>query len=121
MPRRMSFSLTEQQMLDGTKDVTRRLGWRSLRPGDRLVAVRRCMGLKLGEKQVVIGTIRVVDVRRERLCDITVDDIRREGFPEMTPQRFMTLFCVANLCTPFDEVTRIEFVHERQAHVGRES
>lgn len=39
MPRNISFSLTEPQFLDGTKDVTRRMGWKSLQAGVELVAV----------------------------------------------------------------------------------
>ena len=32
--RNISFSLTEEQFLNGSKDVTRRLGWLFLKPGD---------------------------------------------------------------------------------------
>ena len=49
--RRMSFSMTEPQFRDGSKDVTRRLGWKFLKPGDRIMGVRKCMGLAKGEKQ----------------------------------------------------------------------
>ena len=45
----ISFSLTTPQFRDGTKDVTRRLGWTFLKPGDRLCAVVKAMGLKKGE------------------------------------------------------------------------
>jgi hypothetical protein len=38
--RNMSFFLTTAQFLDGTKDVTRRKGWRFLKPGDRFMAWR---------------------------------------------------------------------------------
>ena len=36
MPRNMSFSMITDQILCGTKTVTRRFGWWWLRPGDRL-------------------------------------------------------------------------------------
>jgi len=48
--RNMSFMLTTGALLEGRKMVTRRLGWWFLKPGDRLCAVERCMGLKAGER-----------------------------------------------------------------------
>lgn len=109
MPRRISFSLTEPQLLDRSKDVTRRLGWAALREGTELVAVRKAMGLRKGERQVVLGTIRVERVTRERLDTITADEVRREGFPGETPDGFVTFFCTANACGRTAQVTRIEF------------
>lgn len=47
--RNMSFALTTDQILAGTKTVTRRLGWLRLQPGDHLRPVRKCMGLRPGE------------------------------------------------------------------------
>lgn len=55
--RNISFSLTEEQFLDDSKSVTRRLGCAFLKPGDRLMACRKCMGLKMGEKIVRLGEI----------------------------------------------------------------
>jgi hypothetical protein len=109
MPRRMSFSLTEQQLLDGSKDVTRRIGWAALREGTEVVAVRKAMGLRKGERQVVLGTLVVKRVSRERLGTITADEVRREGFPDMTPAAFLDFFCRANNCGLTEQVTRIEF------------
>lgn len=34
----MSFALTEPQLMDGSKTVTRRTGWQDLKPGTRLPA-----------------------------------------------------------------------------------
>lgn len=107
--RRMSFALTEQQLLDGSKTVTRRLGWAFLKAGDDLLAVRKCMGLKRGERQTVLANIRVVSVRRERLYNITRSDVAREGFPDMSPAAFVNMFCKAMGCKPSAFVTRIEF------------
>jgi hypothetical protein len=112
MPRAMSFFLTERQLRAGAKDVTRRLGWVELREGDVLAAVRKCMGLKAGERHERIAMIRVVSVRRERLDTITADDVRREGFADMTPEEFIEFFCKANKCPPTTIVTRIEFARE---------
>lgn len=53
--RRMSFMLTKEQVLNQTKDVTRRNGWAFLKPGDLIQPVEKCMGLKKGEKQVLLG------------------------------------------------------------------
>jgi hypothetical protein len=110
MPRNISFSMTEPQFLDGSKDVTRRMGWLRLQPGDLLNACRKCMGLKPGEKIVRLGTVIVLSARRERLDAITPDDVRREGFPNMTPAEFVAFFCKGHAgCKPDSIVTRIEF------------
>jgi len=50
MPRNMSFMLTTAQYCARTKDVTRRLGWANLKPGDMFNGVEKAMGLKKGEK-----------------------------------------------------------------------
>jgi hypothetical protein len=116
--RRISYALTKRQLQDGSKDVTRRLGWlwlveackRGERP--RLLAVSKCMGLRPGEKADVYGFVDVVNARLESLDAIDQDDCRREGFPELTPAEFVAFFCrvhKAKKCTPETEVTRIEF------------
>lgn len=121
----ISFSLTERQFLDGSKDVTRRLGWLKLKAGDRLRAVRKAMGLKKGEKLHVLGEIEIVSVRRERLDHLTktiaygYNEVIREGFPEMGPRAFVAFFCKSHRgfrlgtakkgCTPETIITRIEF------------
>lgn len=93
--RMMSFALTERQLMDGTKTVTRRTGWQNLKPGEHITAVRKAMGLKAGEKAVVLCEIEVVSVRRERLDDITPAEVLAEGFPEWTndPSSFVRMFC----------------------------
>ncbi len=107
--RRISYSLTTPQFLDGTKDVTRRLGWRALVAGDRLMAVEKAMGLKKGEKHVELGVVEIVSVRLERLDAITLADVRREGFPDRDVAWFVAYFCKAMKCTPATHVNRIEF------------
>lgn len=86
--RLMSFALTTAQLLDGSKTVTRRVGWANLKPGDRLKAVRKAMGLRLGEKVDVLAEIEVVSVRRERLDAVDAVDCIAEGFPDMSPDEF---------------------------------
>jgi hypothetical protein len=108
--RAMSFMLTTQQILDETKDVTRRDGWEFLKSGDRLRAVEKAMGLKKGQKQRVLKLIEVVSVNREELRVITANDCRREGLPNLTPAEFVSMFCRSHKgCTASTVITRIEF------------
>ena len=109
--RRMSFALTVRQLLDGSKTVTRRLGWANLKPGDRLLAVLQCQGLKRGERQVVLGEIEVIACQRQPLGDVLRQDgeCAREGFPELYAVGFVLMFCDANRCRMDVTVTRIEF------------
>jgi hypothetical protein len=85
--RNIAFSHTERQFLNGTKTVTRRLGWRFLKPGE----------------------IEVLAVNRERLWDISQPDVVREGFPKESPMKFAYFFSHAMKCRPDAWVTRIEF------------
>ena len=105
----MSFALTERQLLTGHKTVTRRLHWWSLKPGDQLLAVQKCMGLKKGQKQKRLAVIRVKNTRSEALENVTEQEARLEGFPHMTGGEFIAFFCKAMKCTPGTVVNRIEF------------
>lgn len=120
MPRNISFALTTPQFSDGSKDVTRRMGWADLRPGEILCAVEKSQGLGKGGKIKRLGKIRVTDVRREPLRRMTDDlgygfsETTREGFPEGDPRHypseFVKFFCGSHKgCTPESTVTRIEF------------
>jgi hypothetical protein len=112
MPRLMSVSLTEPQVRARSKTVTRRMGWLKppLKPGQRLILVRKGMGLKPGEKVVRIADVEVVSVRRERLDSITQAEVIAEGFPDKTPAGFIAFFCRSHKgCTPESDVTRIEW------------
>lgn len=112
MARNMSFSLTTDQIRHRTKTVTRRTGWKFLKPGDVVNACVKCMGLKPGEKINRICQIRVTDVRREPLSAIESEGqagADREGFPLISPRRFVDMFCEHMGGGPDQEVTRIEF------------
>jgi len=110
MARNISFALTTPQFLDGSKDVTRRLGWEKLKAGDLLCAVKKGMGLKPGEKVERLGMIRVLSVRREPVHSIMLDDVTREGFPGWSRQQFIDFFCKSHRpCEPHWDITRIEF------------
>lgn len=115
MPRNISFSMTTEQIRNRAKTVTRRKGWKSLRPGDVLNACVKCMGLKPGEKIERLGQIVVVDVRLERLSIMSTDrmygkrDAAREGFPELTGNQFVAMF-LKHMGGDVDQiVTRIQF------------
>lgn len=114
----MSFSLTKAQMRAGTKTVTRRLGWSNLKPGQRLLAVEQSMGLPLGARHVVIGEIEVVSAYREPLYAILPGELEEEGFPEMSCDQFIDLFCTANRCAPTTTVNVIRFRHVDPAEKG---
>ena len=124
MARLMSVSLTEQAVVDRTKTVTRRLGWRFLKAGDRLTLCRKVMGRRQADGTVDplvrLAEVEVVDVRREHLWAITDGDIARESVdPDLfdewwsngqpTPTAWVQWFCEAMGCRPDDEVTRIEW------------
>ena len=107
---RMSFMLTKDQILNQTKDVTRRLGWVRLRAGDVFQPVYKCQGLKAGEHQELLGgPAMCVSNDPEVLMEMRRGDCRREGFSDLTPMQFVALFCREMRCEAEDTVNRIEF------------
>jgi hypothetical protein len=125
MARLMSVALTEAAVRDRTKTVTRRLGWRFLKVGERLTLCRKVMGRSRPdgtvEPLVRIADVEVVDLRRERLDAITAEDVAREGF---APPRgiddpalwFVAFFCSHMGCQWDTEVTRIEWRYGAPLH-----
>ena len=113
MPRNMSFALTTDQIRDRTKTVTRRDGWLKAKPGDRVRPVLKCMGLKKGECVTPIlpsgWLIEFTSVRRERLEEISQEDVVREGFPEMSPVEFCVMYRKHGDRADDGKVARIEF------------
>lgn len=107
--RNMSFALTTPQFKARTKTVTRRLGWDFLKPGDHVMGVEKGMGLKKGKKVKRLGAIEIVDVRVEALYRITHADVIKEGFPDMSREDFICMFCSHNNCWETTGVNRIEF------------
>lgn len=89
MPRNMSFSLTTDQIRSGTKTETRRDGWWNLKSGEIVNACVKCMGLKKGEKIKVIRQIRIVKTYEVPLCIITEEQVKAEGFPDMSRNEFI--------------------------------
>jgi putative ubiquitin-RnfH superfamily antitoxin RatB of RatAB toxin-antitoxin module len=125
--RNMSFALTTTQILEETKDVTRRLGWLHLTPGQWVRPVRKCMGLRPGERiEVLRDPLLIVDVRRERLDRMLTEieyghaEVRREGFgghPDYRePSTWVAMFCATHKgCAPETVITRIEFAYREEA------
>lgn len=108
--RLMSFAATIPQILDGSKTVTRRLGWLDVVPGERFLAVERSRGVRREDRRE-LGVKEVVHASRVPLWPITRDEVAREGFPGMEPHEFTRLFRRLNgLPVGWNEdVTRIEF------------
>ena len=109
MPRNMSFMITTEQIKNRTKTVTRRLGWNFLKPGEVVNACEKCRGLKAGQKVNKLCQIRIIGVRKEPLNKITKRECVLEGFPDMKPEDFVSMFCALNNCKPTETVNRIEF------------
>lgn len=109
--RNMSFFLTTVQYRNRTKTVTRRLGWAHLKPGEQFMGVVKGQGIPKGGTVERLHASECVSNRQERLDAITQEDVLREGFPHMTPEGFVTMFCKHNGCEPRQTVNRIEFKH----------
>ena len=110
MPETEIHPLTTDQVRAQTKTVTRRFGWWFLQPGDLVQPVLKSMGLRKGEKVQRVGPpIRIVSMRAERLCDITADDVRREGFPEWSTEQFVVMVATWRGCAVDKLCNRIEF------------
>lgn len=109
--RNMSFAMTLEQFDGRTKTVTRRNGWLHAKVGDVIMGIEKGMGLKPGQKVRRLHRIRVLSVRRERIDAVTLADVWREGFPDLTRLQFVDLYCKANHKKPHELCTRIEFEH----------
>lgn len=107
--RLMSFTHTADAMRWRLKTVTRRAGWRNLRPGDRVLAVVKHRGRKPGEPLDVLGVIEITSNRREPLSAITAAEVEREGFGDLPPAEFVREFCRKIGGNPQTVINRIEF------------
>lgn len=102
------FAHTARQVRARTKTVTRRVGWRTLAVGSLLRAIDRDPRSMRGAPRE-LAILRVVNVRREVLEEITAEEVAAEGFPGMTPATFVRMFAQAMRVERDAIVTRIEF------------
>lgn len=107
--RNLSCFLTQPQVRDRSKTVSRRQGWATAKPGDLLWIVVKGQGLKPGEQIQRMAAVELVAVRREPLSAITAEDVVREGFPHGDPAAFVAMFCEHMGTTPDQEITRLEW------------
>ena len=111
--RLMSVTLTEAAVLDRSKTVTRRLGWRMLTVGTKITLCRKVMGRRRADGTVDplvrLAQVEVVAVGQEPLDAITNEDVHREGFPGKDREWFLDFFTHHMRCNADDEVTRIEW------------
>lgn len=104
----MSVALTEQAVRERRKTVTRRLGWKHLKPGDRLILCPKTRGVKR-EDRVELAEVEVRSVGREPLRNVTDADVRLEGF-SWEREYFMLWFMEhMGITSPETIVTRIEW------------
>lgn len=101
--------MTTEQFKARTKTATRRMGWQFLKPGDLVCGVKKAMGLKKGDKLERLGVIRVVNVSREFLDEISVNDVALEGFPKWGPKEFIAMLVQHYKIKPDTMFTRIQF------------
>lgn len=125
MPPHMSFGLTKEAVRRQEKIVTRRMGWGRLKPGDLFVPVEQVMGLKKGEKHVVLWPLCRCVRNRPQSLDLLLQpyfaeyaalEMIREGFPELSPEEFVAMFTRAMRCPAYEVLNRIEF-----GYVGAEA
>lgn len=114
--RRMSFSHAASEVRARMKTVTRRPGWRFLKPDDLIQAVDKARGSRSGEAARVLAILRVRDVRIEPLARLienaryAEDELPQEGYPCWSRDDFITRFLRRHRLTTADiDVTRIEF------------
>lgn len=111
--RNMSFFLTQDQIRNQTKTVTRRMRWEFLVGKVTLIQpIVKGQGLKKGEKVEKIELpIRVISARREWLSHVNAYPLetQKEGFPDMTGDEFIAMFRKHHGLKEDTIITRIEF------------
>lgn len=122
--RNMSFYHTRPQIEAQTKTVTRRKGWKRLRVGDRFWAIEKGQGLKKGQQVRKLCLLECVSVRDERLDAILnypADETAKEGFPQLTAQQFVDMFCQTMNAAPGSMLRRIAFRYVSDAELAAEA
>ncbi len=113
--RHISFYLTQDQIRRREKTVTRRNGWSHAVKGMLLLGVVKGQGIPKGEKVQALCIIEITSARVEYLNKMTDDleyglqEVVKEGFPDMSPDQFVAMYCEHNASLPYQWVRRIEF------------
>ncbi len=108
----ISFFMTQQQIISKTKTQTRRFGWKTLKIGDELQGVKKCQGLKKGEKIEQLCKITITAIRDEPLNAITKADCVKEGFPNYEPMDFVNMIVNHYRCEPDALIRVIDFEYK---------
>ena len=107
--RNMSFSLTTEQMRKRMKTQTGRLNWDFLQVGCVVMSVEKGRGLRKGERVNRLYPIRITRKWRAPVKSIDQAGCMREGFPDMTPDQFVAMFCAHNKCSPARVINWFQF------------
>jgi hypothetical protein len=83
---------TAQAVRERRKTVTRRLAREGKGPRWRVGALARAFEKDPRTGAKAFGEVRILSVTRERLRDITADEVRREGTTATTVEEFVALF-----------------------------
>ncbi len=110
--RRMSFPDTAAEVREKQQTVTRRPGWRFLKPGDLILAVEP--RARAQARDIAVLRIRRVSVeplsRLVKAATYAEDELPREGLPCWSRDHFIATFLRRHRLQSIDvDVTRIEF------------
>jgi len=108
MVRRFVFAVPSPGVENRTKTVSRLSGSVGLIPGALFPAVMREEAFGACHSRPV-GRVRILNCRPEPLDQVTEAEVRREGFPDLTPSAFVDLFRAINGGERGQRVTRVEF------------
>jgi len=119
----MSFSHSADEVRARLQTVTRRVGWRFLKPHDLVEAVARDAPAT-GRRDVrVLAVLRITDVRVEALSRLlrdaryAEDELPREGLPCWSRDHFIASFLRRHRLKTADvDVTRIAFEYVDDGH-----
>lgn len=104
----LDFPYTKKYIKNRVQTVTHRVECPDIQPGDLFIA---CEKFEDNEPCNILRhhQLRVVNKREEKLCNISQEDIYKEGFPNVTIAEYLDLFKRRYKCKDEQVVTRIEF------------
>ena len=107
----MSFPDTAAEVRERLQTVTRRPGWRFLKPGDLILAIEPRTRARARELAVLrIRRVRVEPLSRLDIATYAEDELPREGLPCWSKDHFVATFLRRHRLKSADvDVTRIEF------------